>query len=129
MLALEFVLRKLLPFNGSGLKKLHLCFFTLSHGGLHIYPALAGIVEHDLPRCAYNDEDLANGIAAWSNLERLMLSHASQTLLRVVSNNLHELKLCNSSMQILELQGAILLVQLLDLDLDYFVLKVDHLHL
>jgi hypothetical protein len=53
----------------------------------------------------------------------------SQTLLCVVSNNLHELKLCNSSMQILELQGAILLVQLLNLDLDYFVLKVDHLHL
>jgi uncharacterized membrane protein (DUF2068 family) len=57
------------------------------------------------------------------------LSHMSQTLLCVVSNNLHELKLCNSSMQILELQGAILLVQLLNLDRDYFVLKVDHLHL
>jgi len=32
-------------------------------------------------------------------------------------------------MQILELRGAVLLIQLFDLDLDYFVLKVDHLHL
>jgi hypothetical protein len=112
MPALELVPRELLPFNGSGLKKLHLCFFMLSHGGLHIYPTLARIVEHGLHGCAYNDEDLTNGIATWSNLERLTLSHASQTLLRVVSNNLHELKLCNSNMQILELQGAILLVQL-----------------
>jgi len=58
-----------------------------------------------------------------------MLSHASQTLLCVISNNPRELKLCNSSMQILELRGAVLSIQLFDLDLDYFVLKVDHLHL
>jgi hypothetical protein len=69
MPALELVPRELLPFNGSGLKKLHLCFFMLSHGGLHIYLALAGIVEHGLHGHAYNDEDLANGIAAWSNIE------------------------------------------------------------
>ncbi|KAG2630283.1 hypothetical protein PVAP13_3KG479800 [Panicum virgatum] len=117
----------LLPFNGRGLKKLHLCFFTLPQGGLHKYAALAGICELGLHGCAYGDEELADGITMWLNLERLILSYASQTMLRVVSHSILELKLCNSSIRILDLRGAVALIRLSDLDIDSTVLRIDHL--
>ncbi|CAN6329576.1 unnamed protein product [Urochloa humidicola] len=117
----------LLPFNGRGLKKLHLCFFTLPQGGFHTYAALTGILELGLHGCAYGDDELANGITKWLSLERLTISYASQTMLRVVSHSIRELNLCNSSIRILDISEAHALVWLSHLDLDSTALKLDHL--